>query len=91
MLALATTFATLTIAATIIDVINGHRGPWAESAHLIELVAIILLWHLTPPHLLPWHPPADHSQPEPVEQRRSLRLVPPRHPTDEPAGDDRLT
>ena len=55
MLALAATFGVLTVVATAIDVVNGHRGPWAESVHLVELVAILLLWQLTPPGLLPWH------------------------------------
>jgi hypothetical protein len=85
MLALATTFATLTIAATVIDVVNGHRGPWAESVHLIELVAILLLWHLTPPHLMPWHRPDRRGRAEAVEPHQPLRLV----PTDE--TDERPT
>lgn len=55
MLALAATFATLTVIAKAIDVIGGHRGPWADSVHLVELVGVFLLWRLTPPHLLPWH------------------------------------
>mgnify|MGYP001819067620 FL=1 len=75
MLALAATFASLTVVAKAIDVIGGHRGPWADSVHLIELVGVFLLWRLTPPHLLPWHRSspdvADASAPEPHE----LRLV----------------
>ena len=54
MLALAFTFAALTVTATTIDVITGHSGPLKESVHLVELVAVLLLWRLTPPHLLPW-------------------------------------
>ena len=52
MVALAITFAGLNIAATAISLANGHRGPWAEPVHLVELVAILLLWQLTPPGLL---------------------------------------
>lgn len=55
MLALAATFATLTVVATVIDIAAGHSGPLAEPVHLVELVAVFLLWRLTPPHLLPWH------------------------------------
>jgi predicted anti-sigma-YlaC factor YlaD len=55
MLALAATFATLTVIATAIDLVGGHSGPLAESVHLVELIGIFLLWRLTPPHLLPWH------------------------------------
>lgn len=86
MLALAATFATLTLVATLIDVINGHQGPLAELVHLVELVAVALLWHLTPPHLLPWRRPSDRP---PDTGRQSepqhLRLVPsddPKRPAD---------
>ena len=54
MLALAATFALLTVTATVIDIIRGHSGPWSESVHLVELVGVYLLWRMTPPHLLPW-------------------------------------
>jgi hypothetical protein len=72
LLALAITFATLTIAARIIDVVGGHHGPWFSSVHLVELIGVLLLWLLTPPHLLPrWRPgrsraPADGRQLRPV-------------------------
>ena len=84
MLALAATFATLTITATVIDIISGHRGPWTESVHLIELVAVVLLWHLTPAHLLPWHrtPTVDTNT---TPNQEHLRLVPPDGP-DQPDG-----
>ena len=77
MLALAATFAALTVGATAIDVISGHRGPWAESVHLVELVGVFLLWRLTPPHLLPWHrpPDAESFEHETSTSRRDLRLV----------------
>lgn len=78
MLALAATFAALTVTATAIDVIGGHRGPWAESVHLVELIGVFLLWRLTPAHLLPWRrhdPPADRSRDD--TPPGTLRLVPP--------------
>jgi predicted anti-sigma-YlaC factor YlaD len=77
MLALAATFAALTVGATAIDVISGHRGPWAESVHLVELIGVFLLWRLTPPHLLPWHRPSDpeSSERESSTSRHDLRLV----------------
>jgi hypothetical protein len=81
MLALAATFATLTVTATAIDVIGGHRGPWAESVHLVELIGVFLLWRLTPAHLLPWRRSPDIA----AERRRAgtplttLRLVQPGH------------
>lgn len=76
MLAFAATFAALTITAKTIDVIAGHRGPWADSVHLVELVAVFLLWRITPTHLLPWarrhHTPAAAVEP-PSSSR--LRIV----------------
>jgi hypothetical protein len=77
MLALAATFAALTVGATTIDLISGHSGPWAESVHLVELIGVFLLWRLTPPHLLPWHRPPDAERPEHATStsRHDLRLV----------------
>jgi len=53
LLALATAVATLTIVTTVIDVAFGHRAPLAETVHVVELVGIVLLWWVTPPHLRP--------------------------------------
>lgn len=77
MLALAATFATLTVIAKGIDVIGGHRGPWADSVHLVELVGVFLLWRLTPPHLLPWHRPpvAESDKHTTSTSRHDLGLV----------------
>lgn len=87
MLAFGATFATLTITAKVIDVIGGHRGPWADPVHLVEVIAVFLLWRLTPAHLLPWtrrrttppetDPPGSSAQPP-------LRLIRPEpdDPTD---------
>lgn len=79
MLALAASIALLTVTATVVDVVAGHRGPLAESVHLVELVAVALLWRMTPPHLLPWRrrrPASLATSDDPP--RPSLRLVPPR-------------
>jgi predicted anti-sigma-YlaC factor YlaD len=75
MLALAATFATLTVVATAIDVVSGHSGPLAEPVHLVELIAVFLLWWLTPPHLLPWHHAASGTDRAPATTRRDFRLV----------------
>lgn len=77
MLALAATFAALTVVATVIDVIGGHRGSWAESVHLVELIGVYLLWRLTPTHLLPWHRQATATLDDATsnDRRRDLRLV----------------
>jgi hypothetical protein len=80
MLAFAATFAALTIVAKVTDVTGGHRGPWADSVHLVELVAVFLLWRLAPTHLLPWRRHTGHPVDEPPPSRqpplRLLRLEP---------------
>lgn len=53
MLAMAGAVALLTVVTTVVDVAFGHRGPWAESVHVVELIGIVLLWLATPPHLRP--------------------------------------
>jgi len=75
MLALAATFATLTVVATTIDVISGHSGPLAEPVHLVELIGVFLLWRLTPPHLLPWHRTTSGNEHPQMTPERDLRLV----------------
>lgn len=54
MLALAFTVTGLTLVTAVIDVVTGHQGPLAEMVHLVEVVAVFLLWQTTPPHLRPW-------------------------------------
>lgn len=54
MLALASSFAVLSATATVINLAYGHSGPLAETVHLIELIAVFLLWRITPPHLRAW-------------------------------------
>ena len=85
MLALAVTFAVLTVGGTIIDIVGGHSGPWVESVHLIELIGVFLLWRLTPPHLIPWQrgPETKHDTDD-KGGSTGLRLVEPsthKHPS----------
>ena len=79
MLALAATSALLTIVATVIDLIEGHSGPLAESVHLVEVIAVFLLWRITPPHLLPWHKTSTFSRSHSIKpvEGTDLRVVPP--------------
>jgi anti-sigma factor RsiW len=57
MLAVAASFVVLTGIAAGYDLAAGHSGPWNEPVHLIEVVAAVLLWRLTPPHLIPGRRP----------------------------------
>jgi hypothetical protein len=84
MLALAATFATLTIVATVIDIVRGHSGPWRESVHLVELVGVFLLWRITPPHLLPWRSTSTRLTVDAPDGQSttSLRLVADESPDD---------
>ena len=77
MLALASTFAILSAAATTINLLAGHSGPLAETVHLIELIGVFLLWRITPPHLRAWRQvrsssKLDRNQPEPTTSTLSL-------------------
>lgn len=53
LLALATSVAMLTVVTSIVDVALGHRAPFAEGVHVVELAGIGLLWWMTPAHLRP--------------------------------------
>jgi predicted anti-sigma-YlaC factor YlaD len=78
MLALASSFAVLSATATVINLAAGHNGPLAETVHLIELIAVFLLWRITPPHLRAWRPGRPPSVPArtPTDPAQSvLRLV----------------
>jgi predicted anti-sigma-YlaC factor YlaD len=60
------TFA-LTTAVTvtaIADVALGHSGPSGQASHFLELIGLVLLWHL-----------ARSTRPQPVEPRRPSSLV----------------
>jgi len=86
MLALAVTFAVLTVGGTIIDIVGGHSGPWVESVHLVELVGVFLLWRLTPPHLIPWRrDPETRHDADDTSSSPGLRLVEPKSRNDPPA------
>ncbi len=86
MLALAVTFAVLTVGATIIDIVGGHSGTWVESVHLVELVGVFLLWRLTPPHLIPWRrDPETRYDADDTSSSPGLRLVEPKSRNDPPA------
>lgn len=76
-LALAATFATLTITSTVIDLIGGHRQPWTEPVHLVELIAVFLLWRLTPTHLLPWARSHSVRLTDRAHSKTHLRLLQP--------------
>lgn len=68
MLALGATFASLTIAATVIDIATGHQGPWDESVHLVEIIGFVLLWRITPPHLRPFSRQRERANRRPPSQ-----------------------
>lgn len=53
LLALAMSVAVLTVVTSIVDVALGHRAPFAEGVHAVELAGIGLLWWMTPAHLRP--------------------------------------
>ncbi len=45
------TFLMLTAVATIYDLVTGHRGPWTDPLHLVEIAAALALMRLIYPHL----------------------------------------
>jgi peptidoglycan/LPS O-acetylase OafA/YrhL len=45
------TFLLLTAIATVYDLVTGHRGPWTDPLHLVEIAAALALMRLTYPHL----------------------------------------
>lgn len=45
------TFLLLTTVATVYDLITGHRGPWTDPMHLVEITAVIGIMRLTYPRL----------------------------------------
>lgn len=44
-------FLSLTAIATLFDVLQGHRGPWTDITHLVEVCALCVLLFLSRPHL----------------------------------------
>jgi len=45
------TFLVLTAIATIYDLLTGHRGPWTDPIHLVEIAAVLAMMRLIYPHL----------------------------------------
>lgn len=45
------TFLLLTFLATLYDLLTGHRGPWTDEMHVLEVLAVILLLRLIWPQL----------------------------------------
>lgn len=45
------TFLLLTAIATIYDLATGHRGPWTDPLHLVEIAAVLAIMRLIYPHL----------------------------------------
>lgn len=48
---LITTFLALTATAVLYDLFTGHRGPWTDIGHVIEVVALLLLLVIAMPYL----------------------------------------
>lgn len=42
-LVLVGTFLVLTAVATVYDLVTGHRGPWTDPTHVVEVVAALML------------------------------------------------
>lgn len=42
-LVMAGTFLALTAVATVYDLVTGHRGPWTDPTHVVEVIAALLL------------------------------------------------
>lgn len=40
---MVTSFLGLTAVATVYDIATGHRGPWTDPVHIVEVVAVLLL------------------------------------------------
>lgn len=45
------TFLALTAAAAAYDVVTGHRGPWTDTTHVVEVAAVLLVLRLVWPQL----------------------------------------
>lgn len=48
--AMLLTFLVLTVVATIYDLVTGHRGPWADPLHVVEVAAVLVVLHLVLPY-----------------------------------------
>jgi hypothetical protein len=47
------TFLLLTAIATVYDLLTGHRGPWTDPVHLVEIIAVLAMIRLIYPQLCP--------------------------------------
>lgn len=45
------TFLVLTTVATVYDLVTGHRGPWTDPMHLVEIAAVLGIMRLIYPRL----------------------------------------
>lgn len=45
------TFLLLTTGSVAYDIVTGHRGPWTDTTHIVEVVAVILVMRLVWPHM----------------------------------------
>jgi len=43
------TFLALTVFATAYDLVTGHRGPWADPLHVVEVVAVVAILRIVAP------------------------------------------
>jgi len=48
--AMLLTFLVLTVVATLYDLLTGHRGPWADPLHVVEVVAVLVVLRLVLPY-----------------------------------------
>lgn len=48
---MVTTFLVLTTVAGVYDLVTGHRGPWTDPRHVVEVAAVLLVLRLAWPYL----------------------------------------
>lgn len=51
LMAMIATFLALSLAATIYDLTTGHRGPWTDPLHIVEIAAVLAMTRLVLPQL----------------------------------------
>lgn len=51
LMAIIATFLALSLAATIYDLSTGHRGPWTDPLHIVEIAAVLAMTRLVLPQL----------------------------------------
>lgn len=45
------TFLLLTTIATVYDLLTGHRGPWTDPLHIVEITAVLAIMRMIYPHM----------------------------------------